>query len=252
MVTRNAPESKEFLYVAKPQLFSLAMESSVQGSSIPVWANIFDAKMRAVYNMTTLSNEFRSGASLLLMPGTYYVQLGARFDSAASSPSQATIRLLGSADSEPIGPLLLDEATTPIYGCPDVPDKYCYPPDFETTEPFVLLPEPPFDLPSTFDFPLEPITGDGFFGTSFERFNIDMPLDSNNDGFVTSVDALLIINRLNQFGAGQAPARLWPSVACWTRTMMVTLRPLTPCWLLMNSISGRPAIGVVPMVEVVR
>ena len=194
------------MYVAKPQLFSLALASSfAQSPQIPVWANIFDVDLKVVYHLSSLSNQFRTGNSVLLMPGTYYLQLGARFD-ASTAPQQATVRLLGTADSDPLGPAPVDPASTPIFGCPDSPDKFCYPPDFETTEPFALLPEPPFELPTTSDLPIDLPAGDGFFGTNFQRSNIALPLDSNNDGIISSLDALLIINRLNAFGSGRAPA----------------------------------------------
>lgn len=205
-LSNKQPESKTFWYVAKPQLFSLALDSSfAQSPQIPVWATIFDADLKVVYHLSSLSNQFRTGNSVLLMPGTYYLQLGARFDATAGN-QHATVRLLGTADNEPLGPAPVDPASSPIFGCPDSPDKFCYPPDFETTEPFVLLPEPPFDLPTTGNLPIDLPAGDGFFGTNFQRSNIALPFDSNNDGAVTSLDALLIINQLNAFGSGRTPA----------------------------------------------
>lgn len=206
-VTSAEPETKLYWYVARPQLFTLALDSDFgPGPSIPVWANIYDSELRIVYHLTSQSDQFRTGTSLLLLPGTYYLQLGARFDESLGSSQQATIRVLGTADNEPLGPAPVDPASSPIFGCPDVPDKFCYPPDFETTEPFVLLPEPPFDLPTTTDFPIDPPASDGFFGTNFQRNNADLPFDSNNDGAVTAVDALLIINQINSYGPGLAPA----------------------------------------------
>ncbi len=42
----------------------------------------------------------------------------------------------------------------------------------------MLLPEPPFDLPTTTDF-LSTAASDGFFGTNFQRNNAALPFDSN-------------------------------------------------------------------------
>lgn len=205
-ITSDDPESQFAWYIAKPQLFSLALESAEPGApTIPIWANIYDSQGRIVYNLTSQSDQFRTGISILLMPGTYYLQLGARFTAAAET-QKTTIKLLGTTDNEPLGPAPTDPASTPIFGCPENPDNFCYPPDVESMEPFVLLPEPPFDLPSTSGLPIELPFSDGFFGSSFQRNNPTLPLDSNGDGAVTSVDALLIINQLNLYGSGQAPA----------------------------------------------
>ncbi len=206
-VTSSDPESQFVWYVARPQLFSLAIEAdSTSPSTVPVWANIFDAQGRALYNLTSTSDQFRTGISLLLMPGTYYLQLGARFAPGTSEPQPITLRLLGTDDNEPLGPPPVDPAATPIFGCPDTPGRFCYPPDVESMNPFVLLPDPPVDLPTTVNFPIVPPPSDGFFGTPFLRSNPSLPFDTNNDGSITSLDILLIINRLNTFGGGRAPA----------------------------------------------
>lgn len=205
-VNSSDPEAQFAWDVAKPQLFSLALEATYAGgAAVPIWANIFDSDGRIIYNLTSQSDQFRTGVSVLLMPGYYYLQLGARFP-AGSDGLGANIRLLGTADNEPLGPAPIDPASTPIFGCPDSPDKFCYPPDFESIEPFALLPEPPFELPTTGNLPLELPSSGGFFGTNFQRSNFAIPLDTNNDGSVTAVDALLIINQLNVVGSGRVPA----------------------------------------------
>ena len=206
-VTSDDPETSMVWYVAKPQLFSLALESSFSGEApIPVWANIYDSEMRFVYNMTSRSNQFRTGNSVLLMPGTYYLQFGARFSASSQDAKPVSLSLRGTADNEPLGPALVDPATSPIYGCPDSPDMFCYPPNVESMEPFVLLPEPPLEFPTSSGYPVQMPPNDGFFGTSFERHNSALPFDANNDGTVSSVDALLIINQLNVFGSSRVPA----------------------------------------------
>ncbi len=118
-VSNTEPESKLYWYVARPQLFTLALDSSfTQGPSFPVWANVYDSELRIVYHLASQSNQFRTGNSLLLMPGTYYLQLGAWFDVSSGSAQQATIRLLGTADNDPLGPSQLILRRRPIFGCP--------------------------------------------------------------------------------------------------------------------------------------
>ncbi len=158
-LTDKTPTSELVWYVAKPELFSLAIESTYDSSlqPVPVWARIMDAKSHEVFSLAALTNQFRTANGVLLMPGTYYLELGS-----APSKQKVTLRLLGTDESDPLGPAPIDPATSPIFGCPDAPDKFCYPPDFESLIPFKLLPEPPFDLPEFVDPPTNLPPSSGF------------------------------------------------------------------------------------------
>ncbi len=206
-LTPDAPESQSVWYVARPQLFTLALDSTHSDSSrIPVWVNVYDDRRRAVGNIASVTGLLRTGPSLLLMPGTYYLQFGTRFSSSAQASETVHVKLTGQSDTDPLGPPLLDPGTTPIFACPDNPDIFCYPPDVRTTEPFVILVDPDTLLPTTVDTTLTMPPDAWFNNNTVSRTNTVFPQDVNNSGFVSALDALLVINAINQFGTGLLPA----------------------------------------------
>ncbi len=158
-LTTAKGESAMAWYVARPQLFTLALNAQVNASSGgigsvtgPAWVNIFDDKRRSVATIAGTIGELRTSPALLLLPGTYYLQFGAKPTNLTSS---ATIEmsLLGTADTDPIGPQPSAPGSVPVFTCPDTTVEFCYPGEVRTADPFIFVPDPVIVLPTTVPYP---------------------------------------------------------------------------------------------------
>jgi hypothetical protein len=110
----------------------------VAGSPAPgsaVRMTILDGAGNVVYSLTAAAGDVVSGASLFLTPGAYTV----RFTALGSGPALA-FKLLGDGISDPIGPVVTDPTLQPVYGMPGMPGWFLYPPNTQTTSPYLLSP----------------------------------------------------------------------------------------------------------------
>lgn len=200
-------ESTLELYVARPQLFAFALNSIVSQSGLDgsIWLTIFDVNGHRVAGFASPLGEFRSSPGVFLDPGTYSIQIAAGVP-VGDLPS-VTFHLSSQAPSTPIGPVIGATGVQPKFLCPGETSVYCYP---NTTIP-TSTPYNPGPPPTT---PLPPVTvrpnvvpADGFFWqNTFLPTNPTRPLDVSNDGRLTPLDALIVINYLNANGAGAYPA----------------------------------------------
>lgn len=204
-LTTAALESQSALYVARPQLFTFALKAaSTSVTSGVAWANIYDDHKRPISTITTEVGQLRTSPSILLMPGTYYVQFGTKLPNALES-DVLNVELSGTADSDPLGPPPL-LGSQPIFTCPDTTIEFCYPDTPPTPAPFVLVPLPAVVLPTSVPFPVALPTSLGFWNNQFPRSNTVLPQDTSGDGVVSPLDALIVISYLNNFGSGLLPA----------------------------------------------
>lgn len=205
-LTKKAPESQSTLFVARPQLFTFALQATTTTSSATgvAWANIYDAKKRPVLTIGADLTQLRTGPSILLMPGTYYLQFGTKLSNALDS-DVLNVELSGNADTDPLGPPPLN-GTQPIFTCPDTTVQFCYPDTLPTPLPFVFVPTPTIVLPTSVPFPVTPPANTWFWNNQFPRTNVNTTTDTSGDGLVSPRDALLVINYLNAFGPGVLPA----------------------------------------------
>ncbi len=204
-LTVASPESQSALYVARPQLFTFALYASSSSPIVgPVWANIYDDHRRPITTIATEVGQLRTGPSILLMPGTYYLQFGAKMSNAVDG-DVLNVELSGNADTDPLGPPPL-VGSQPIFACPDTAVQFCYPDTPPTPAPFVFVPAPPVVLPTSVPFPVAPPPSTWFWNGQFPRTNTPAPKDTSGDGLVSPRDALLVINYLNTFGSGLLPA----------------------------------------------
>ena len=204
-LTKAAPESQSALFIARPQLFTFALQatssSAIFGSA---WANIYDDHKRPVTTIATDVGQLRTSPAILLLPGTYYLQFGSRMSNGLVSDI-LDIELSGNVDSDPIGPPPL-VGSQPIFTCPDTTVQFCYPNTPPTPNPFIFGPAPTIVLPTSVPFPVTPPSIAWFWNNQFPRTNIALPADTSGDGLVSPRDALIVINYLNTLHSGLPPA----------------------------------------------
>ena len=204
-LTKADPESESALYVGRPQLFTFALKaSSASAVTGDVWANIYDDHKRPVTTLATEVGQLRTGASILLMPSTYYLQFGTKLSNALDS-DVLKVELSGNADSDPLGPPRLN-GSQPVFSCPDPTVQFCYPNTPPTNAPFVFVPAPPVVLPTSVPYPVTPPANSWFWNSQFPRTNSNLTTDTSGDGEVSPRDALIVINHLNTIGSGLVPA----------------------------------------------
>ncbi|MFO1062774.1 MAG: dockerin type I domain-containing protein [Pirellulales bacterium] len=201
------PEQSAVWYVGRPQLFSLALAgSSTSASQESIWVVIYDQNKRPISTLATTVGELRTGPAVLLEPGTYYLQFGMRDSSGTASSATTHIDVYGDADINPIGPPAIDPGSTPAFACGDGSGQFCYPNNAPTTEPFVINSDPQSVLPTTQNWPVSTAPDLWFWNPTFLRTNPVQPLDSSGDGFITPLDALIVINMINSRNPGLLPA----------------------------------------------
>ncbi len=209
-VTSEEPEQTSVWYVGQSQLFSLALNvTSPDHLIVPAWVIIYDSQMRAVTSLMTESGIFRTGASALLLPGTYYLQFGARFEEGLTTPAQLNFELLGFGDLDPLGATPTNPTELPIFDCGGQTSEFCYPNQAPTPAPFVIVPTvpatPPVQLPSTNGLPVTPPPSHWFWNSQPPRWHASLPFDCSGDGVVSGLDVLLVINFINTFAPGLMP-----------------------------------------------
>ncbi len=205
-LTGNKSESEATLYVARPQLFNLAVASrSPSNDTGQVWINIYDQNRVALATLATAVDSLRTGPSLLLQPGTYYLQFGTQ-RSGVTATDKIVVELSGDVVTNPLGPPPVNPGTAPVFSCPSTPAAFCYPNNVQTPVPYLVGPAPAVVLPTTKHATVVPPIDTWFWNPSFPRTNSLRPTDTNGDGMTSPLDALLIIDMLNQRGSGPVPA----------------------------------------------
>lgn len=232
------------LYVARTQLFNFAMESTPapgsQGAS--VWVAIYNSENRPVFLAASTAGTTRSAPSVLLDPGEYYVQVSARMPDGIT-PAGASLTLVGEQASDPVGPPVVDPDVPPIYQCETGPMPYCYPGGVVGIIPYDFVPGPPIPLndppPDVTNYQvLDP--GDAWFWHNFHAgTNELLPVDVSGDGSVAPLDALMVINQLNEFGAGPMPPMPIQS-PFFDVTADLIIAPLDAL-MVINQLNGVPA-----------
>lgn len=207
-LTNAVPTIEREWYVARPQLFSLALSNSGSSSQLngQVWVTVFDEERKVVTAMVAPFGALRSSPGLLLESGKYYLQISAAIETGPLP--DLDVRLVGEIVSDPIGPVIGATGVQPKYLCPGQTDKYCYPnSNTPTSVPTsVGSVAAGVTLPAAATTPA-PRAGDlWFWKNDFRPTNPTRALDASGDNLVSPLDALLVINRLNLAGATPFPS----------------------------------------------
>jgi Dockerin type I domain/Matrixin len=199
-------EAQSVWYVARPQLFTLALlatnTTTVGGSA---WANIYDQQLRSVATIATSIEKLRTHPSILLLPGTYYLQFGSQTPGALSTDN-LRMELSGDGVTNPLGPQPIAPGSTPAFSCPSTASEFCYPNNVQTPAPFIVVPDPVIQLPTNTNLTVNPPLDLWFWNSTFLHTNATIPTDTSGDGITSPLDVLLIIDFINQRGSGRVPA----------------------------------------------
>ena len=122
------------LYIGETQLFRFLLSagpSGTPGGSVEV--TIRDAAGHIVADLTSAAGDVVSAPALLLIPGSYTLQVVA-----TGGTSAHTYDLSGQEISDPIGPTISDPTLKPVFTNPTAPGTYTYPGGVVTTRPYWL------------------------------------------------------------------------------------------------------------------
>ena len=141
------------LHVARAQMFQFGLEASASTGSgnAGVWASIYDQNGNVVYQVTARSGERRTSNTVMLLPGSYTIEIE---KAAGSVFSNLGYRLIGIDVGDPQGPEFTDPSDSPFDQDDD--GDFVFPDDVVVKENFVVVDgissnqgNPPNDNPPT-------------------------------------------------------------------------------------------------------
>jgi hypothetical protein len=140
-LSASAPEQSYNFYVAESQLFQFLLSASGVGAPAgsSVQMTITDENGNVVYTLTANAGDTVSGNALLLAPGAYRLSFSAIGPPGGPVPALA-YSLMGESISDPIGAVVNDPTTQPVYTSPTTPGGYLYPNGDATTSSYLIAP----------------------------------------------------------------------------------------------------------------
>jgi hypothetical protein len=138
----TAPQQSYNFYVAESQLFQFLLSANGVGapSGSAVQMTIKDQSGNVIYTLTALAGDTVSSNALLLTPGAYtlsFTVLGPPGDPAPA----LSYSLMGESISDPIGGVVSDPTTQPVYTSPTTPGGFLYPNGVSTTSSYLIAPK---------------------------------------------------------------------------------------------------------------
>lgn len=204
-VSPETPEQVFTLYVAQSQLFTFVLDSTPgpdsQGSV--AWVTILDDHKRPVFLAAGPAGQSRSATSGILAPGEYRFVVSSR-QADGVTPASVDFVVRGRQSSDPVGPPVIDASVTPLYSCESDPTAYCYPGNLIVSDPFVTVTGGPPSA-GTGGAPVITPPDTWFWTTPYVRTNPITPVDVVPDAVVAPVDALQVINFINDNPSGIMP-----------------------------------------------
>ncbi|MEZ6113692.1 MAG: dockerin type I domain-containing protein [Pirellulaceae bacterium] len=228
-LTAEAPDAVKLLESPGSRLVHFALNAVWDENSPPeprpetaIWAAVYDAQDRLLARIATRPGETHSSPTVLIPAGQF------RLEVYAGTPENGTFppiryELLASTVSLPVGVVVNNPSQTPVTCAFDqgLPTS-CATPDIVVTEPVAPLPilspkpvvsaPPPWQTPGWwYWFPYRvpaSTTNGGGPKPIFPLHNSQTSTDVNNDGQISPIDALLIINFINRFGSSSTPLDL--------------------------------------------
>jgi hypothetical protein len=140
-VSASAPQQTYNLYVAESQLFQFLLSASGVGAPAgsAVQMTIKDANGNVVYSLTAAAGDTVSSDALLLTPGAYTLSFAVLAPPGVAVPT-LSYSLMGESISDPIGAVVNDPTTQPVYTDPTTPGGYQYPNGTTSTTPYLIAP----------------------------------------------------------------------------------------------------------------
>ncbi|MBA4065200.1 MAG: hypothetical protein C0501_16095 [Isosphaera sp.] len=123
------------LYVGQAQLFHFALTADAAGVPPGATVTVRVIGPSGTFVLTATAGETVSLPAVLLRPGEYRVEF-----TATGSAVPVTFRLRGNRVTDPVGPVAEDVSLLVEYKDPDRPDRFRYPDDFLSIDPFYWVP----------------------------------------------------------------------------------------------------------------
>ena len=196
----ESPNQVQALYIARPQLFHFAIDThSVRDrreGNQAVFVNFWDSDREVLTRVSSPVNATRSSHGILLMPGTYAVQvfssvLGDRI----AQPAEFLLR--GTTFSDPFG--IDPNDPTEYFQCPDEEELFCYPGGVISDDPF-LWDEFLDNLPDIPDLDLSEMVaallGD-WWSWYWNTLGENGPILTVEDDYETEVETALVVDSEN-------------------------------------------------------
>jgi hypothetical protein len=140
----SAPQQSYNFYVGESQLFQFLLSATGIGAPAgsAVQMSIKDQNGNVIYALTADAGDTVSSNALLLTPGAYTLSFTVL--APAGSPVPAlSYSLMGESISDPIGGVVSDPTTQPVYTSPTTPGGFLYPNGTATTTPYLISPLTP-------------------------------------------------------------------------------------------------------------
>jgi hypothetical protein len=138
-LSASAPQQSYNFYVAESQLFQFLL--SANGTGAPagsaVQMTIKDQSGNVVYTLIAGAIDTVSSDTLLLKPGAYTLTFSVLGPPGEPVPA-VSYSLMGESISDPIGAVVNDPITQPVYTSPTTPGGFLYPNGTGTTNPFLI------------------------------------------------------------------------------------------------------------------
>ncbi len=141
-VSATAPQQSYDFYVAESQLFQFLLSTSGLGAAAgsTVQMTIKDESGNVIYTLTASAGDTVSSDALLLTPGAYTLSFTALVPAGRPAPA-LSYSLMGESISDPIGAVINDPTTQPIYTSPTTPGGYLYPNGVASSTSFLIAPK---------------------------------------------------------------------------------------------------------------
>jgi hypothetical protein len=133
-------QSVQQLHVATPQLFHFALTTDAANTSgqAGVLLRVLDASGAVIHQLSSRAGETRTAGALLLLPGSYLLQVVPLFEHDADRATSLDYHLAGSVVSDPFAVDPVQPSDTE-FQCPDLPGFFCYPGGIISIDPYLWL-----------------------------------------------------------------------------------------------------------------
>jgi hypothetical protein len=140
-LSASTPQQSYNFYVAESQLFQFLLSASGVGAPAgsTVQMTIKDQNGNVVYTLTADAGDTVSSNALLLTPGAYTLSFSVLGPPGEAMPA-LSYSLMGESISDPIGGVVNDPTTQPVYTSPTMPGGFLYPDGTQTTIPYLISP----------------------------------------------------------------------------------------------------------------
>jgi hypothetical protein len=141
-LSASTPQQSYDFYVAESQLFQFLLSASGVGAPAgsTVQMTINDQNGNVIYTLTADAGDTVSSNALLLTPGAYTLSFTVLGPQGGPVPS-LSYSLMGESISDPIGGVVNDPSSQPVYTSPTTPGGYQYPNGTSSTNSYLIAPK---------------------------------------------------------------------------------------------------------------